>query len=145
MRSLRNHFIAVGLCLLLPALSSQAQDVGGLSIVAENSDGVATANANVLLYDASYVFIESRTTDDDGATEWQGLTTGTYNLELYFDNQFWRSTTATVTAGETTQTVIGRREPAAHRATRWLCSPEQAKPVFDAGVTPYSAQSKCAD
>jgi GH25 family lysozyme M1 (1,4-beta-N-acetylmuramidase) len=84
---------------------------GALSVTVKDANGsVFTGSAAVSRYNASFAFLDSKSTAS-GVASWPNVPTGTYNLEAYSNGEFWGAAQATVTQNNTANVTIQRTEP----------------------------------
>ncbi|MFA6134540.1 MAG: Ig-like domain-containing protein [Phycisphaerae bacterium] len=96
--------------------------IGNLSVVATQQDGTPVSGAQVVLYrqDTPGHWIEDsrKTTNAAGvAPSWTGLDAGGYNLEVYYNGEYWacawdqQNGAAVVSKNQTTSLSLHRNEP----------------------------------
>ena len=110
-RSSKNGILSANfrkiLCLFLLAVLSSLFSVntaeaatGSLKVFSKNESGVIVSGKTLKLYDSAWAILGTVATNASGYYQWDNLTTGTYNVELYDANgDFWGSATGSITAG----------------------------------------------
>lgn len=84
---------------------------GAISATVKDTNGyVFTGPASVSRYNSSFGPIDSKSTSG-GVAIWSNVPTGTYNLEVYSNGEFWGAAQTTVTQNNTANVVIQRSEP----------------------------------
>ena len=93
------------------------------------------SGATVSRYNSSYSFIDSKVTNSSGISSWTGVTPGTYNLEAYFNGEYWgNAVNASVTGGNTTNVTIQRYEPYAYSYRAYSGSTEVTGGTVETGT-----------
>lgn len=88
-----------------------ATPAGAISVTVKDVNGnVFTGPAAVSRYNSSFVLLDSKSTSG-GVASWSNVPTGTYNLEVYSNGEFWGAAQTTVTQGNTSNVTIQRNEP----------------------------------
>lgn len=85
-----------------------------LKVTVRNQNGSSIPGATVNLYSRAWSLIDSRLTSDDGVAAWIGLRQGTYNLDVYYNEEYWANGSSAVRSGVTTSISLQRNEPYAY-------------------------------
>ncbi|TWT44340.1 hypothetical protein RAS1_07530 [Phycisphaerae bacterium RAS1] len=90
----------------------QGAQIGNLSVTVQNQDGGATSGASVVRYNQNWQYIDERTANGSGVASWSGITVDSYNLEVYYNGEYWvNDVNVPVTLNQTTNRTLRRNEP----------------------------------
>ena len=106
--SLLSLAVALGFAALPP---TGLAATGSLTVTVRNQDGTAIVGATVVRYTSTWSFIDQKDTGSGGVASWANIATGSYNLEAYYNGEYWVNGSANVTAGQTARVTLQRNEP----------------------------------
>ena len=83
----------------------------GLRVTIQHVDGLSASDADVMRYDYQWQYVDSRSTDQAGVAFWPAVYAGTYNLEAWYNGEFWGGTSTLVNEGGIRDVTIRRHMP----------------------------------
>ncbi|MEW6202597.1 MAG: BatD family protein, partial [bacterium] len=136
MHRIKIYFFIIPLFIGIMLESQIYATTGNLDVYVKNLDGSYVSGASVVRYTSGWSWIDNKSTNTSGKATWTGITTGEYNVEAYFNGDFWGNKSVKVNSGQTATETIQRQMPYASNIYT-MDANGKAKSDFTLGETVY--------
>ena len=92
------------------------EPIGNMNVEVRNQEGTPIPGAVVARYGGGWSgYIDEKVTDTNGEVLWENITSGQYELEAYYNGEYWVTASASVPdGGATVDVILQRDEPYAY-------------------------------